>query len=290
MAKSRSVHPSVRELLKEAKSGESAEDIIRRKCRALIARAKVAGLTGPPFDPWHLASFLGFHVEEADAGFPGDGCIFPRGKDVVIQYRSGQLIERQRFTICHEIAHSCFGDAYEYVRHFNAPTPEEKAFFEFENLCNIGASELLFPLEEFQRDMNSAAARLAHSSSLAAAYGASIDATTRRLLDLTTHSCAAVFLTDEAFGDFAALPGRMRIKYYWKSGAFRGHFPKGTLLPKTSRITLTPPALHVDLRTGKEAWWINNRPRSLYVEAVALPKVSNKDYAKVLALVHTRLP
>jgi hypothetical protein len=209
---------------------------------------------------------------------------------VVIQYRSGQLIERQRFTICHEIAHSCFPDAYEYVRYLDAYTPEEKAFFEFENLCNIGASELLFPLLEFQRDMSKNPARLIFSSTLATAYGASVDATTRRLLDLTDHSCAAVFLTDESFGDFAALPGRMRIKYYWKSGSFRGHFPKGTLLPKASQITLAPPAPPIDLRTGKEAWWINNRPRSLYVEAMVLPKVTNKDYAKVLALVHSKLP
>lgn len=291
MARSKAIlHPSIRALLAEAQNGESAEGVIRRKCREIVAKAKAAGWSGPGFDPWQLASFLGLKIEETDEDFPGDGRLFPRRKDVVIQYRAGQLPERQRFTICHEIAHTCFPDAYEYVRYFDSRSAEEKAFLEFENLCNIGAAELLFPLEEFRRDLNKEALRLAHCSSLAHSYGASIDATLRRVLDLTEHSCAATFLTDEPFGDFAALTGRMRIKYYWKSTAFRGHFPKGTLLPKVTKATMTPPAHAGDLRTTKETWWITERPRSLYVEALSLPKVENKDYAKVVALVHSKLP
>jgi len=283
-------HPSVHALLTEAQPGEKAGDVIRRKCRAIVARAKAAGWTGPEFNPWHLASFLGFEVEETSEDFPGDGRLFPRRKTVVIQYRTGQLVERQRFTICHEIAHSCFPDAYEYVRHFNDYSAEQKAFFEFENLCNLGAAELLFPLEEFERDLGSAPTRIMHCAALATRYGASIDATVRRVLDLTPHSCAAVFLTDEAMNGHNALPGRMRVRNYVKSTSFRGHFPQGTLLPKGTRLTNAPPAPAADLRAAKETWWINERPRSLYVEALALPKIPNKDYPKVVALVHSRLP
>lgn len=284
------MHPSVRSLLAEAQPGEKAEDIMRRKCRAIVARGKRDGWSGPPFEPKILASILGIKVEETREDIPGDGQIFSKRGDVIIQYRAGQLPERQRFTICHEIAHTCFPDSFTHPQYFEGPPAADKGFQQFENLCNVGASELLFPLEDFRPDLDRSELRLRHTLDLATRYGASLDATMRRALDLTLHKCAAVFLTDTAFEDFKALPGRMRIKYHWRSGSFRGFLPKGTLVPKTSKTSASSFPEVARLRDARETWWIQDRPRSFYVEPAKLPVVPNLDYPKVVALLHACLP
>jgi len=79
--------------MSDAKPRETAEEVIRRKCRDLVARGKSRGWVGPPYDPRYLASILGIKVEETNEDFPGDGRIFPRHGRVVIQYRAGQMAD-----------------------------------------------------------------------------------------------------------------------------------------------------------------------------------------------------
>jgi hypothetical protein len=216
-----SEHRSIAALMQEALPGESAEDVMRRKCRQIIAHGKSFGWEGPPFDPELLASLHDILVESSEDDFEGDGRIFPRCGRVVIQYRPGRTIERQRFTICHEIAHTCFPDFYEFVRYQNANDNDDPAHREFEHLCDVGASELLMPLEEFLRNLNSASICMQHAVALSGQFTASIDATLKRILDLTPHSCAAAFLTNEPFKEFSAVSDQMRVRWMWKSVGFK---------------------------------------------------------------------
>jgi Zn-dependent peptidase ImmA (M78 family) len=62
------------------------------------------------------------------------------------------MIERQRFTIYHELAHTYFPGAFEFVRHQES-FPADQAHRKFENLCDIGAAELLLPYDEFLADI-----------------------------------------------------------------------------------------------------------------------------------------
>jgi hypothetical protein len=280
-------HPSVRALLALAQGRESAEEIMRRRCRAIVAYARTQGWEGPPFNPFYLASILGIVVEPTTEDIPGDGQIFGRRGQAVIQYRAGQMEERLHFTLCHEIAHTCFTDCFELPRFFGGG-PDDKAYKEFENLCNVGASELLFPLQEFQGDLVLEKMRLGHGERLAKRYRASIDATLRRMIDLTEHSCTAAFLTDRAFKDFDA--GRWRVRYSCGSPAFKGYIPPGTMAPARSRAVQAAPDEAIELRKCRETWWIKSKPRSFYVEALKLPAVENPDYPQFVALLHSRLP
>ncbi len=275
--------------MKEAHPGEKDVDVIRRKCRALVTRAKTLGWSGPPFDPEMLASIDGIKVEATDEEIDGEGRIFPHRGRVKIQYRRGSMLERRRFTICHELAHTCFPDVFERTRFHHGPVSDE-AHRRFENLCDIGAAELLLPLEDFSRDL-AAGATLRHAQALGRHYVASIDATVKRLLDLTSLSCAAVFLTDRAFKEFLPSHGRMRVRYCWKSTAFRGYFPVGTLSPPRSAILGALPEL-ADLHVPvKETWWISDKPRSYYIEPLRLPLIpGNLEYPQVLAMLHARKP
>lgn len=273
----------------EAQRGEKAEDVIVRKCRRMVAFAKSKGWQGPPFDPRILAGLFKIKVEVAQHEIDGDGCIFPRNGRLVIQYRPGRTEERQRFTICHELAHTCFPNQFAST-HYHNGTVHDEAFRKFESLCDRGAAELLMPHEEFHADLAGSPASVKKGLELAARYKASFDATIRRILDLhATASCAAVFLTARNVGEERTPAGRLRALYCWKSRSFSGYIPSGTLIPASS-ITWKPNRSSAMVAT-KETWWIGGRPRSYYVEAYDLPPVpENPEYPSVVALLHSRKP
>ena len=141
MAFHENTHPSIKALLTEALPGETAADVIRRKARVIVAKARPLW-AGPPFCPIALADIEGIVVEEAPCDIRSDGRIFSKGGQVYIQYAMGQCNERMRFTVCHELAHTLFPDCFKRERR---RSPVEKAEWEFENLCNVAASEFLFP-------------------------------------------------------------------------------------------------------------------------------------------------
>lgn len=283
-------HRSLKALMVEAQPGEELEDVMRRKCRAMVAHAKKYNWDGPPFDPKDLASLYDIKVEETDEEFGSEGRIFPRRGKLIIQYRAGSTVERQRFTICHELAHTCFPDAFELVRNHGGDSNDDPAHKKFESLCDLGAAELLMPHEEFSVDAMSDSMCLKYMDVLRLRYISSIEATLGRMMNYTEHSCAAVFLTDEAFKDFPATDGRMRVQWMWKSKSFSTYLKPGTLAPK-SDVLLNAPTVALPFSKARETWWINNQPRSWYVEAIKLPVISGLSaYAKVAALLHGRLP
>ena len=281
------MHPSILALLNEAKSGETAEAVVRRKCREMVARAKAKGWNGPPFDPEILASLHGIKVESTDDPMVQEGRIFPRRGEIVVQYRNGRLIERQRFTICHELAHTCFPDVFEYHRQRTPGKNADDLDKEFEMLCDIGAAELLMPHEDFLSELNNSQVCLVKTDVLRSRFIASIDATLRRVIGLTSYPCAAVFLTDSAFKDFPAVPGQMRIKFFWKTGTFKRFLPPGTLAPDGSSVLKAPHKAPDNFSPANETWLIDGKPQKWLVEALKLPPVQeNNDYPKVVALFH----
>jgi len=289
-AKPASLHPSIVALMKEALSGEMEEDVMRRKCRAMVAYARTHKWIGPPYCPKLLAGIHGVQVEDTDETFDGEGRIFPRRGRVVIQVKRGVLPERRRFTICHELAHTCFPDAYEFIRHHD-PAAGEAEHKRFEALCDVGAAELLLPHEDFTTDLLQIESNMVQATFLCSRYNASIEAVLRRLLALTTHNCVAAFLTDQAFKSFPALPGGLRIKYFLGSPAFKGFLPPGTILPANSAALAATTVAPASFPTTRETWLIDDRPKSWFVEALRLPEIpGNNDYPKVVALLHPEQP
>lgn len=272
--------------MSEAVGKEKADDVMRRKCRAMVKKAKAYGWSGPPFDPKLLAGIFHIKVEETEEDFEGEGRIFPRAGRLVIQYRKGGIDERVRFTICHELAHTCFPDCYDVVRHQDGPADaDEEAHKRFENLCDVGAAELLLPHDEFVGDMKQVSLDLGSAIDLAARYVASLEATLRRFLDLSMDGCcAAAFIGDDPVG-------RTQVSYCVKAGGFNGYVPKGTPVPQNSIARFAPSNGRSGLTLSRETWWIRGKPRSYYVEAHQLPRVLvNPKYPKAVALLHSRKP
>jgi Zn-dependent peptidase ImmA (M78 family) len=282
-------HRSVVALLAAHRGSTDPKELIRRLARSKIAYAKKHGWEGPPFCPKIFTSLFDIRCKEVVHDIGGDGRILvQRGGRLLIEYRAGQLPERQRFTIFHEFAHTLFPDFCDFAPHHKTPHDEtavqEK---DFEHLCDIGAAEMLLPYEEFTRDLQ----QLPHTCvqtvhSLRVRYGASIDATIYRLIDFEKRAAyAAAFLTDQKKEKFEGA-GPLWVNNHSRNRGFRDFIWPGTMPPANS-IALKCYEDGVDQVTPtRETWLVKGEPKSWMVQAVRLPSILNHaGYPKVVVLL-----
>ncbi len=104
-------------------------------------------------------------------------------------YDPSQSEGRANFSIAHEIVHSFFPNSVSGARFRSIHTDNSKEATELERLCDLGASELLMPHEEFIAEMGSEFG-LHVVPKLAERFGSSYEATVFRLA--STHSRLAV--------------------------------------------------------------------------------------------------
>jgi len=280
------LHPSVGVLLADHPGETDPDQLIRKLARKRVAYAKKHGWEGPPFCPIILASLSNIVCNEVHHDIGGDGRILlSREGRPIIEYRSGVLPERQRFTIFHEFAHMLFTDYCEFVPHHNAPNDTESAEHrQFENLCDIAAAEMMMPTENFGADCRKyPSIDFSTIGSLGKLYGASIDATINRLAELASHvSFSAGFLTDQK-GKHAG-SGPLWVRYSKKSSKFGGFIWPGTS-PPIGSVALK---CFQDGRTWgptRETWIVNGQPKTFHVCAAKLPDIpSQASYPKVVAL------
>src|SRR5687768_12006442 len=142
--------------MEDGLSGEGPEDIIRRKARTLVNEAIALGWEGPPFDPEVLASLRGIELVPVDEPIGSEARVFPTPEGTVrIEYDKRFPRARINFSVCHELIHTFFRDCYDSVRCRNKLSPHERKHKELESLCDIGAAELLMPVEPFTGDLDS---------------------------------------------------------------------------------------------------------------------------------------
>jgi hypothetical protein len=273
------LHPSVEVLMSEAREGESAYDIVRRKAREIISKHRNFW-QGPPFCPFLLADLEGIIVQKAPCDIKSDGRIFPVGEQVYIQYTEGQCQERIRFTIFHELAHTLFTDCYKRERR---RSPVEKAEWEFENLCNTAASEFLFPLEEFSADVIDPRLGASAIKDLAERYVASIDATSRRYVGLLDQAACVLFAEykEPEKGKVVSLFTRYAVP----NTAFRPSFFKGFKINSKS-IANKAHRTQVPLGAKSESWMVSGQWCRFQVEAIPLPKFQSKETSDLAIILY----
>ncbi|MEO5914959.1 MAG: ImmA/IrrE family metallo-endopeptidase [Luteolibacter sp.] len=272
-------HESIIALMQEAHHGETPSDVIRRKAKEVINKHRHLW-KGPPFCPFALADLEGVIVEPAPCDIRSDGRIFPKGKDVYIQYNADQSKERINFTICHELAHTLFPDCYKRERR---RTPAEKAEWEFENLCNIAASEFLFPEEEFSFEIGSSPLGANQIANIAARFGASIDATARRVVHLSRLPACVIFAVyNEPKGKAVT---SLSVQYAVAHPEF-AHSIHPNLRINSKSVANRAYAQQLPIGSSLENWYIRGKWARLRVEAIPLPKFESKETAHLAILVY----
>ena len=288
-------HPSVSALMGLASPGETPDDVIRRRCRELVAEKKAQGWTGPPFDPEILASLLDIEVDHVDHDIRADARIFPAaGGRLIIQCAASVSEERQRFSICHEIAHTRFPDCYEEVRCRLERGKFDSRHFELERLCNIGAAELLLPYDDFRISVGGRVVSIDLAYEIRQTFACSVEAALYRLVDLSDEECAVAFMSKRlkpseqrrchpefAFGLPQPTP-KFRVDYVRASRRFFAFFPPHKSAPDSSVVYH---AVSDVFPSGSECWDVAGLEKVSVQACVLAPIASQQERVAALLRV-----
>lgn len=149
------------------------------------------------------------------------GCSIPIGNKLVISVNGNDRRERQRFTVCHEIAHAVLELPSEHAGHWwsYAKRPPN------EIICDSFAAELLLPHNLFKPAVDKAGMGFAAIGALAKNFEASLTATASRFAAFSAFPCAFI-LAQEGKVRYTIRSTSMRDAKAW--------IALGAALPKES--------------------------------------------------------
>jgi IrrE N-terminal-like domain len=290
-------HKSVLKLLAHHRATDPVA-VIRRLAREKVQEAKAAQWHGPPFEPEHLASWMGITVQPAGEDIRADARIFPgAGGQLLLEYNPATPRQRIRFSICHEITHTFFPDCYEMERRRGQKAVFDPVHAEFERLCNIGAAELLMPWDDFTDRMSIRSIDGSLILRLQEDFDVSIEACLNRIVDLSPRPCAVVMFEEKyskkelrlgagSVREFdlgiAQQKPKLRVAYSRNSPHWTTYIPKNKSVPLQDSAVYRCIGLSSFAR-GTEHWDFLNL--NVLVHAIELPLVTQRDYPSVAAYI-----
>jgi len=163
------------------------EQWVRQKARGFVAKVTPPAVFGD-LTPYLDAINAKLRHEELELGESGYTITKPNGRHIVT-VNSTETLERQRFTVCHEIAHILLElpssheevPAWSYAKRH----PNEVA-------CDTFASELLMPYKLWLAQVPSGEPCMEVIENLAATFGTSFPAAASRYASLSQRPCAFV--------------------------------------------------------------------------------------------------
>lgn len=160
---------------------------------ALLAARLIEELDAkPPISLEMIASWQGVEkIEVAD--IPWAGCLINDGGRVLMKLRSGDSRRRRRFTGFHEIGHT-FCPGFRLRPQYRCSPGVVPARTTIEGLCDIAASELLFPKRLVAADLRRVAFGLEAVKDIADRYEGSIEAAAHRFVNLWPEDALLVVL------------------------------------------------------------------------------------------------
>lgn len=190
------LHPHIRAIMEET-GQDDPRAAIRIKAQAVLREFHERFGGEPPFNLDALTSFRGLHASPEPPRFSKDSEIAPQSDGrVVLRVNRQRPFTRQRFSTGHEIGHTLFPE-YKLTVQCRKATDRDWAdpVDLLETLCDVAASEFLFPGPWFQERIAAMQLSASEIVRLASDYQASPDATVRRLVDAHADPLAAVFFT-----------------------------------------------------------------------------------------------
>lgn len=190
----------------------SDEQVVIHICERLLADGEIE----PPVDVNLIASLCGIvDVEYRSEGPPG--MLACQNGAWVASVRADDGLERQRFSVLHEGGHTLLPGFKRGGTHHRCKGRRTRE----EQLCDLAAAEFLLPRSFFVADLPGAGSGLDGVESLAQSYVASLQATARRVVDLTEKPMGMMVFqmankpADRGRED--ARPPKLRIEYVYSS-------------------------------------------------------------------------
>lgn len=147
----------------------------------------------PPINPKLVASALDVsRIVETELDV--SGCLVCDGRDVTIKVRASDGPARRRFTIFHECVHTFFRGFEQRTRYRCSPSAVRRQAADLESMCDLGASSLLLPRKFVRADLLCADFGIETLVRMAKRYGASLEATGHRMVDLSPYPTLFIVL------------------------------------------------------------------------------------------------
>lgn len=185
-----------------------------------------------------IASLAGIQVKpmniERRRSEPCDAVLIPTASGQQILYNPDRPPQRVAFSIAHEVAHTFFPTSTAGARFRNIHTSDSKEANELERLCDLGAAELLMPIEDF-RLAAVGSYGLAMVERCSRTFGSSFEATAYRMASAHPGKAVAGLLKYR----LSVPEQRAQSKYALQGTLFSGAKSKAaTLTPKYRRQSL----------------------------------------------------
>ena len=197
------------------------EVAVRHKARSFIARIDLTTIRDD-LSPYLAAANAKLRAEELGDGESGFTITKASGRSIVT-VNNQETIERQRFTICHEIAHIVLGlpSSHEEVPAWSYAKRNVN-----EIACDVFASELLMPYQLWFSSLPKEEPSIDVIQEMAAHFGTSFPAAASRYASLSERPCA--FVTMERGGvRYSARSTSLRHVGAWISP--RSTIPSGSV-------------------------------------------------------------
>lgn len=179
------------------------------KTREFVRKAKPTGI--PVQVEIYLEEAKAVLRPQTDLGPDEPGWSFCKGGKHYICVNANNLPERQRFTICHELAHIVLGLASE---HNALPWWSYTKRPPGKIICDIFAAELILPYRLFKPLADEAAIEMDSVETLAGRFLVSITATGSRFASVVAAPCAFV-LSEQGKVRYASRSNTLRDAYAW---------------------------------------------------------------------------
>ncbi len=187
------------------------EEDVRQRARAFVAQVDVSGIRND-LTPYAVAANAKLNSDELEEGESGYTITKPNGKHV-ITVNSLETEERQRFTVCHEIAHIVL--ALE-SSHEEVPSWSYAKRHPNEISCDIFAAELLMPYQQWLSQVPNEEPSLDLIQRMASLFGTSFPAAASRFASLSDMPCAFVTM-ERGMVRYAARSTSLRQAGAWIS-------------------------------------------------------------------------
>lgn len=252
-------------------------EVMQKRVREMVLNAIQEGWTGPPFDPFELAQYLGVPITPRED--IQDARIIPvGGRGLRIEFNPNRPRGRMRFSVAHEIGHTLFPDCAETIR-TRGPTEREDSW-QLELLCNLAAAEILMPIGTAV-GLEHEPVRIDNVLRLQREYDVSTEAICLRMVKVTAEPCIlfAAVRTSPALSSVATY----RIDYSMPSRVAKFSIPRGfevggdTVLSQCTAIGFTA--------KGSERW-AKDLPQ-VYIECVGIPHYPGQYFPRIIGIAES---
>jgi O-acetyl-ADP-ribose deacetylase (regulator of RNase III) len=261
-----------RSVVSLAQGGDPLGTIVK-EARRVVLDAVEAGWSGPPFDPFQLATYLRIPVVPNN-DVPDARLVPLASTGVCIEFNPNNPSARTRFSVAHELAHTLFPDHAETVRMRGQPAGDD---WQLELLCNVAAAEFLMPVGT-ALDLESERVEIENLLRLRKKFEVSTEALLLRVVKLTNEACAvfaAARLPED--GDSPTF----RIDYVVSSRSWRVPISKGF---RVTVSTVLSDCTAVGYTSKGTERWSDSLPE-FTVESVGIPPYPGDLYPRTMGVL-----